>query len=276
MQKIKEYLKQFRFIISKPEMRILPGNLAFFLVLTLVPLITLAGVICSMFSVSVTNITELFNDMLPQEIISILKPFFTSGEDTPHLIIFLIIGFFVASNGAHAIILASNTLYEAESSNYIVRRLKALFLTIILMFMFVFALVVLAFGNIILGFVLKLEFLQEIASTIYSVFILLKWPTAFVIIFFLIKVLYTMAPDIKISSKYVNKGALFTTAGWLLSTALYSFYTSHIANYDRLYGGLSSIAMLMIWIYLISYIFVLGIAINTSYYDLNTEKVNKI
>lgn len=272
MEKLKSYLKKLFQIVSMHEMRILPGNLAFFLVLSVMPLITLVGVICSTLPVSVVDISNMLNNFLPKGIVSVLEPFFTASGDTSHMIILLIIGFVVASNGAHAIILASNTLYKTEGRNYVVRRIKAFFLTIILMLMFVFALVVLAFGNIILKFILSLEVFSYISFDIYSLFILLKWPTAFIVMFCLIKAMYTMAPDKKVSSMYVNKGALFTTAGWLLVTAIYAFYANNIANYNRFYGGLSNIAILMIWIYLISYVFVLGIAINTSYYGLEGEK----
>lgn len=272
MERIKRYLKKLLEIVTKQEMRILPGNLAFFLVLSIMPIITLFGIICSRLSVSIVDVTGMLNDFLPKGIVSLLEPFFTASADTPHLIVLLIIGFIVASNGAHAIILASNELYKTEGRSYFSRRVKAFFLTIILLLMFIFALVVLAFGNIIVKFVLNLEIFKYISFDFYSIFILLKWPTAFVIIFYLIKAMYTLAPDKKVGSKYVNKGALFTTVVWLIVTAIYSFYATNIANYDRFYGGLSNIAMLMIWIYLISYVFVLGIAINTSYYGLDGEK----
>lgn len=272
MERIKIYIKKLLEIVTKQEMRILPGNLAFFLVLSIMPIITLFGIICSTLSVSIVDVTDMLNDFLPKGIVSLLEPFFTASADTPHLIVLLIIGFIVASNGAHAIILASNELYKTEGRSYFSRRVKAFFLTIILLLMFVFALVVLAFGNIIVKFVLNLEIFKYISFDFYSIFILLKWPTAFVIIFYLVKAMYTLAPDKKVGSKYVNKGAMFTTIVWLIVTAIYSFYATNIANYDRFYGGLSNIAMLMIWIYLISYVFVLGIAINTSYYGLDDEK----
>lgn len=273
MERIKIYLKRFFEIVSKQEMRILPGNLAFFLVLSIMPLITLVGIICSALSVSIVDVTNMLNGFLPNGIVAILEPFFTANaDDTPHMLLLLIIGFVVASNGAHAVILASNELYKTEGRSYIAHRIKAFFLTIILLLMFVFALIVLAFGNVILKFILNLEIFKYISFDIYSLFILLKWPTAFVTIFYLVKAMYTLAPDKKVGSKYVNKGALFTTAGWLIVTAIYAFYANNFANYNRFYGGLSNIAMLMIWIYLISYVLVLGIAINTSYYGLDGEK----
>lgn len=272
MNIIKDYLKRFYKIISKQEIRILPGNLAFFLMLSLVPLLTLAGMICSSFSISMGDVTSLFKEILPTAVVEFLAPFFTSNVESTHLVLFFIVGFFVASNGAHAIILASNALYKADSSSYLARRIKATFLTIILMLLFLFALVVLAFGNVIVRFILSFGIFENIASNIYEMFVWFKWPIAFVLIFFMVKALYTMAPDKKISSKYVNKGALFTTFGWLLLTAIYAFYANNIADYTRFYGSLSSIAILMMWLYLISYIFVVGIAINTSYYELEDEK----
>lgn len=272
MEKIKTYLKKFFEIISKKGMRILPGNLAFFLVLSIIPLITLVGIICSALPISIVDLTDMLNDFLPKGIVSVLEPFFTTSADTTHMIVLLILGFVLASNGAHAVILTSNELYKIDGSSYITRRIKAFFLTIILLLMFVFALVVLAFGNIILKFILNLEIFSYISFDVYSLFILLKWPISFVIIFCLVKAMYTMAPDRKIGSQYVNKGALFTTFGWLIITAIYALYANNFANYDRFYGGLSNIAMLMIWIYLISYVLVVGIAINTSYYNLSEEK----
>lgn len=271
MNIIKDYLKKFYKVISKPEIRILPGNLAFFLMLSLVPLLTIAGIIFSNVSIF-DNIVSFAKELIPSAVVYFLTPFFSAGTDGYHVILFLLIGFVVASNGAHAIILASNALYKTEGSGYLIRRIKAIFLTIILMLLFLFALIVLAFGNIIVKFILDFAIFKNISSSIYAMFVWLKWPIAFIIVFFMVKALYTMAPDKKIASKYVNKGALFTTFGWLFTTSIYSFYANNIADYSRFYGSISSIAILMIWLYFISYIFVVGIAINTSYYELEDEK----
>lgn len=274
MERIKRYLKRLYNIASMDEMRILPGNIAFFLVLSLMPILTLVGIICNKL-LTFIDVKEIITGLIPAYLETTLSSFFSIDVGS-HLIIFLIIGFIVASNGAHAIILSSNTLYKVEDGNFIVRRIKAFFLTIILMLMLMFALVVLAFGNVILKFVLSLEIFEYFNYDLYSLFVWLKYPTAFIVMFSLVKALYTMAPDKKVPSKYVTLGTVFTTVGWLLVTLGYAFYATNIANYDRFYGSLSSIIMLMIWIYLISYVFVLGIAINTSYYGLDYEnKDNK-
>ena len=74
--------------------------------------------------------------------------------------------------------------------------------------------------------------------------------------------------DKKIKSKFVNYGALFATFAIIIVTTFYSIYVNNVAHYDVIYGGLANIAILMLLIYIISYIIVLGIAINHNYYEI--------
>ena len=71
-----------------------------------------------------------------------------------------------------------------------------------------------------------------------------------------------MAPDKRIPSKRVNFGALFTCVGWILGTLVYSFYINNYANYSIFYGTLANLVVLMVWIYYLSYVFVIGLAMN--------------
>ena len=86
-------------------------------------------------------------------------------------------------------------------------------------------------------------------------------------------ILYTIAPDNQIKSKTINRGALFTTLGWIIVTFIYSIYVSKFARYDVFYGSLSSIVILMVWVYILSNILVIGIAINANAY-LEEKKAN--
>ena len=165
-------------------------------------------------------------------------------------------------------------LYDIQDRNYVSRRIKAFLILVMLMTIFAFILIFLGFGNMILKFILNLNLIPNISSFIYYLFIYIKYPVAFVLTYFFIKATYVMAPDKRISSHYVKKGALFTTIGWIVVTSIYSYYANNLANYDLWYGGLSNIIVLMIWIYIISYIFVLGIAINVNEYHYD-EKENK-
>ena len=62
-------------------------------------------------------------------------------------------------------------------------------------------------------------------------------------------------------------GALVTTISWMLFSVIFGYYIEYFARYDILYGNLSSIIILLIWLYSMSFMFVLGMIINTTFYD---------
>lgn len=264
---LKSYLKRILNLITRPEMKILPGQLAFFLVLSIFPLLTLYGYIGSKILFFVPPMYDFIENLIPSSILQVMLIIIEDTHITGNVLFFMIVGFILVSNGTYSIIITSNELYNIKNNDYIKDRVKALFMIILLMFLFVFIFVVLAYGNIIVEELMKFEFFKNVSKHIYFIFVLLKWPVAFVLIFWILKIIYTISPDKKIPSKYMNKGALFTTICWLITTSVYSYYVSNVANYTLFYGSISGIIVMMIWIYILSYIFVMGIAINTDEYN---------
>ena len=272
---IKSYLKRIFDLITRSEMKILPGQLAFFLVLAIFPLLTLFGYIGSKMLFFIEPLIDTIGKIVPENVMQIILPFIESSHITGNVLFFMIVGFILVSNGTYSIIITSNELYNIKNDDYIKDRVKAFFMIILLMFLFIFIFVVLAYGNIIVEKIMSLSVLSQTTSHIYLVFVLLKWPIAFVLIFWILKIIYTISPDEKISSKYMNKGALFTTVCWIVTTSIYSCYVSNLANYTLFYGSISGIIVMMIWIYILAYIFVMGIAINADEYNLFKKKNKK-
>ena len=117
-----------------------------------------------------------------------------------------------------------------------------------------------------------MKFFASISDVVYKSFIILKWPVAIIFIFFLIKVIYTIAPDKRIPSKYMNRGALFSTVGIIVSSVIYSYYANNIADYTYIYGNLANIIVLMIMVYVIAYFIVVGIAMNANIYVIENSE----
>ena len=271
MRKFKNYLKKLYEIIVTPSMSYLPGNLAFYLVLSIFPLLTLIGIIASKFSININLLVNLINTTLPENVASVLDNYIQGRGFDSNIGIFMIIGFYLASNGTNAIILSSNNLYGFPNSSYLKRRIKAMFMIILLVLLLIFMLGFVAFGNTLVNFILSFLPDQNLVGLIYKLFLILKWPFALFVVFFNIKLIYTIAPDWKIKSKHTTKGAIFTTISWIVIVEIYSFWVTHFSNYDLFYGSLSNIAILMLMTYLISYILVIGIAINVKSYEYKIE-----
>lgn len=271
MSKLKQYFNRLFNITSTQSVRLLPGNIAFFLVLSLFPLLTLIGVIATSLGVSSEGLISIIDTSLPSNVSSILDMYIVGKGFDTNIGIFMVIGFILASNGAHSIILASNSLYGFPNSNYLKRRIKSVFIILLLIIMLIFMLGFVAFGNYIVTYIISNIKDVHASKLIYDLFNILKWPFSALIIFLNVKLIYIIAPDWKVPSSHTTKGAIFTTVFWILIVRLYSYWVTNFVNYDIFYGSLSNIAILMILTYFISYVLVIGVAINVKSYEYKIE-----
>lgn len=273
---LNEFSDNLKCVFKRIQAGPLAGQLAFFFVLSVVPILTLIAYGAAVLNVSMDIFQEFLSKVFSQDIVSMILPSVTVTKIDFKFIFFIVVAFYIASNGAKSIIETSNTIYNIKDRNMIKRRIKSLIMTLILVVLFIFMLIVPVFGNSIIKIVQDLDISQNISKDIVFIFSLLKGPISWFIIFFIIKIIYTLAPDKRVSSSYVNLGSIFTTVGWVVTTALYSAYISKFARYDLFYAGLSNIVILMLWVYLLAVIFVIGMAMNYREEEKVLEKTGQI
>ena len=273
MEKARGFFSKFISLMRKPELRILPGQLAFFLVLSLIPLIALIGTIASALSIPVGTIRSVIGNSVPDAVADIIVSVMSAKGLSFNVVAFFVAAFVLASNGTNSMIITSNEIYKIKADSFFRRRLKAIMMTLSLVGLFFFLLVVPIWGDTIFA-IIKLSATKKVPiDFIYRIFKLLQYPLTILVLYFNIKLMYITAPDEKIESKETTKGAIFTTAGWILASEIYSFYISTFSNYSMFYGSISNVVILLLWVYILSYIFVLGMIINAgSYSDKDTEK----
>lgn len=261
-RKISEFLKEIIEIVKKPVMSILPGQLAFSFVLSIIPILAMIGLIGTVFSISIKDLTAFVKDTFPSATSNLLLPLINGKGFDTNILIFLVSAFLLASGGAYSIIVTSNILYNIKQTSELKRRIKSFIITLILLTLICFLVVVPGFGDQIILIINDLEFIDPISDGVLVFYHILKYPLSFVLIYFNIKLIYTISPDKTIKSSTVTIGALFTTFLWIILTYIFSYYVGHIARYDIFYGSLSNIIVLLLWMYLLSYIFVIGLALN--------------
>ena len=275
-EKIKRGASNFFKIITKPEMEILPGHLAFSFVISIVPTLTILTYIASIFHFDLAFINDFITQAFSKEFANMLLGTNMVITADWNFFLTLIIAYIIASNGAASVIASSNMIYGIKNSKFLKRRLKSLVMILIIILLFVFLLIFSVFGNKIIEMLQIMDISEKIITNITLIISVLKGPISWFIIFFFIKIIFTMAPDKKIHSNEVNKGAIFTTVGFVVVTYIYSLYTTHFANYDVFYGNLASIVVLMIWLYLLSYIFTIGLALNYREEVVTLEKTQTL
>ncbi len=262
IEKVRNILKRLWKMLRKPQMLVLPGQLAFFFLLAVVPMVTLIIHGAMFFHVSFDFIGNFLLKAFGEDIRSLIMPMIEDIRFTPEFFIPLIVSFVAASTGANSVIVTSNQLYNCENSRYMKRMIKAFLMTFIFIILILFLLLVPAFGDKFIEMVRYVNLNETVTFTIVFFINLSKGPVSWLLIFLLIKIIYTLAPDTSIPSSATTKGAIFTTVGFVIATGVYSFYVSHFAHYDILYGGLAHFVVLMLWFYIIAYVIVIAIAIN--------------
>lgn len=269
--KFKRFIKKLIKIINMPEMGILPGQLAFFFVLSIIPLIALLGSIANVFGISIDTILEFLERVIPSGVSSMLAPIITGEGLNVGTIIFYGSSFLLASNGTHSMILASNMIYDLKNKDYLSRRIKALIMIFILVSLLIFVLLVPAFGDSIVRLISNLIKNELIGNNLILLYSIFKYPLSLIFIFMGIKLLYTLAPDGQVKSKYTNYGSVFTTIGWILATEIYSVYVDVFSKYNLFYGSISNLLILMLWVYILAFIFVIGMILNAGYYKSDND-----
>lgn len=270
LTKLLNYIKNIYAITRKPVMSILPGQLAFSFVMTIIPVIVLIAVIASTFQISLDSITEFIKISFPEGVSTLLLPLINGRGFDLSILTFLIAALWLASTGAYAVITASDVIYEVNSKNTIAKRIKSIVMIFLLLALIMFMLIVPAFGDKIFNLIISLKIFAKVTNELTVIYLILKYPLSFILIYplsfiliyFNIKLIYTIAPSREISSKSVTRGSLFTTLMWMIITQFYSFWVNNVVHYDILYGSISNIIILLMWVYFLAYLFTIGLIIN--------------
>jgi len=272
MEKARDFIIKLFKLLMIPEMRILPGQLAFFLMMTIIPLVALIATIAAALSISTETIRVAISASVPSEIAGIVNSIIGGNGINFNIIVFYFSAFLLASNGPYSMINTSNEIYKVKSKNPLARRVKAVVMTFILVGLFLFLIAVPVFGSTLFDIIKHITGNQTTVLIIQKILSILKYPLILLILFFNIDLIYIISPDKEMPPKTTTKGALFTSLGWILSTEIFAFYVEKFARYDIFYGSISNILVLLLWVYLLAYIFVLGMVINASNYRINQEE----
>jgi len=233
-RKITGYFKKLFRILKKPEMAILPSNIAFNIILAIIPILTITALIASSFDISIDMVEKLITTIMPNEVSQIIIDVISGKGFDETVGISNLIAFILASNGAYAIIIASDTLYKTNNKDAIKKRVNSLVIITIIIMLLLFLVVVPVFGENIINLLHKAEILESYIDEIRVVFNIFKWPLTVLIIYFNIKLIYTIAPSKKIKSKETTYGAMFTTVMWLVATEIFKFINKITSSFKEL------------------------------------------
>lgn len=173
-----------------------------------------------------------------------------------------------SSKGIYGLYQGLNNVYHTtEVRGYIMRKGLCLLYTFFFVIVIVLILMLLVFGNQLQILLLHLlPILQEFSSIISFLRSLLS---VFLLMCFFM-VVYQVFPSKKLRLMAQLPGALFTTVCWMGLSFGFSIFIDNFGNYSYMYGSLTTIILLMLWLYLCMNIVLFGGAINVWLEDQQT------
>jgi membrane protein len=189
-----------------------------------------------------------------------------SRKRTDLLSLSFLFALYAATNGMAALIVAFNSVFlYAEKRSFLKLRLIALYLTLLIAFVFLFAVVALIVSRFVMNMLADWGFLNN-QWLVWGILIA-KYLIAFAVFFVTISMIYYIAPASHEKWSFFSLGSVFTSITAILITNLFSFYLENFASYNKLYGSIGTFIALMLWIYLLSFLLLLGFEINASWME---------
>ncbi len=170
---------------------------------------------------------------------------------------------FFATNGVSTLMEAFNksSLIE-ETRSYLHKRWVALVLTVVISFSLLIAVAIMIVGHKILIF-MQTE-LGGKAHAWFLVIALLRWIIVIVIFFVTVSLLYRYGPAHKQRWKFFSPGAILATSLAIVTSLGFTYYINNFSSYNKIYGSIGTLIVVMIWLYLNSLIILLGFELNAS------------
>ena len=261
-QRVKNFLHYLYISIKRPEMEVLPGNLAFFFMMMIIPLLTILGIVISNIDVGKASVYDALVSNFPDNIASMIISIAGDSSSSIGIMALLVSSLLLASSGTYSMIVTSNSIYGIKKSNYFLNKIKSIILLVILIILFIVLLFVPIFNNKLFEFIGSLTNTDIATNAYVTLYHILKYPVVFLLVFLFISILYRFSPSDRKHRKRIWYGAAFASVLLVIVTWGYSYYLEYFSTFENYYGGISNILCLMLYLNLISYIFVLGMSMN--------------
>lgn len=267
MKYLIHFIKQARYFIKKVAEDDVPaysGQSALFIIISFFPFAMFLLTLIQYLPFSEADLREFILPAFPGVIRNLVETVITelyhnsSGTVTS---ITVITALWSASRGFLAIIRGLNSVYRInETRHYLKLRIMATFYTLVFAIILVVTLGLLVFGNTLYAWCVN-----RFPEMMHFIFMIINGRTlvSLIILILFFWALYTVIPNRRTRPLAELPGAVITACGWMVFSFAYSIYIENLGNFSYMYGSLTAIVLLMLWLYSCMYIMFVGAEINT-------------
>lgn len=266
IKKIVKLVQGFLKAMGDDHVSAYAAQTAYFIMLSFIPFIILLLTLIQYTTITKSDLFAVMQAILPDSMDSFVIGIIDEAYSKTVVTISLsaITAAWSAGKGFLALMRGMNTIYNVEEHrNYIILRIRSAIYNVIFIISIILSLVVLVFGNSIHEAAVKYV---PILSVVTGLIIRLKDMVAIVFLMMVFMALYKFVPNRR--ARFISQapGALFSSVCWYLFSIGFSIYVDYSPGLSNMYGSLTTIILIMLWLYFCMYIVLLGAEIN-SYFE---------
>ena len=181
-----------------------------------------------------------------------------------------ILALYFATNGINSLIEAFNASFHVRESRSLIRqRILSLGLTLLLSIMLIIAIILIIFGELSINYLTEYELISNNAG---KLILYGKWFIILLMLFFGISTLFHLGPALKNKWKLFTPGSIFATIFIIITSIGFNYYINHFAQYNKVYGSIGTLMIILLWMYFNSIILLTGFELNASILNASSNK----
>jgi membrane protein len=252
------------------------AQLAYYLILALFPFILVLVSLLGTFGSEelASEVLGYFQQVMPEQAYEIIKDFtdnIISGKaEAPGLFTFGILFTIWAASGAFAALInALNRAYDVQETRpfWKVRGI-AILMTLGLSVLILIGVLLLVLGPQIGEAIANVFGLERTFLVVWEV---ARWPVALFFMMFTVALLYYFAPDVDQPFRWITPGGLIGVVLWVLASVGFNFYVSNFGSYNKTYGSIGAVIVLLLYLYISSLTILFGAALNATLVRMKEE-----
>ena len=261
MKKIYLIFRDFARQLTRDNINAFASSTAFFFFLSLMPTLI---ILCSFLPFTpltegdlITAVTSVAPEFLEPIVVSLIKQMYDQSVGTLPIAVLVMI--WSCGKGMLALMRGLNVVNGvSEDRNYLFLRLEASFYMVITVISLLVSLGLSVFGEVVMHTVIRMfPHIGELFSFLMHFRFVFVW----VLLTIIFTVTYTYVPNKKLKMRYQIPGAAFASIGWNVFSFCFSVYVENF-NGMSVYGSLSTIIIMMFWMYCCIYILLIGANLN--------------
>ena len=247
--------------------------LAFYLLFMIFPFLIFISALLGLLDLNITGMMSVLSDFLPEEVVDLLRMYFTYVTDNPRpqLMVFgLVFSIYFPMRATNTLMRAVRTAYRLGPPKAPIRHtLKSLLYTVMLIVTIVLTRVLVSVGEAALDYAIDHFGLPVYMASLWQ---RLRFPVMALVMYFALYFLYALPQDTRLRARDLYPGVLAALLGWMVTAYLFSWYVENFASYSLFYGSIGAVIVLLIWLNFTAAILILGAELNGTLIALRKDR----